>query len=293
VSLYLPLELLVDSSLMAHTIVKRVGGKVKIAPWIREHLPIHNLFCEPFGGSFAVGLGLSRANDSSYRVIYNDLDRHVHNFFQVLRDHKEEFLEKLEFSPYERQEFIRAYEVIHSDGEWLKLSPVEWARLYLISNRQSFAGKEDKTWSISRQGENNPHTWRGLPKLAAEVADHLKYAFIENSDYRDTFRRWDSPETVFYVDPPYEHVEGDYYHVNKAGGFNHAEMAEEISKLQGSVVVSYYQTDSIIALYPGFEIVTREVTKHMQTKAIKDKVQEMLLIKKSEWAKQVNNSNLL
>ena len=43
---------------MADTIIKRIGGKVKLAKWIIEHLPYHKIYCEPFAGSFAVGLAL-------------------------------------------------------------------------------------------------------------------------------------------------------------------------------------------------------------------------------------------
>lgn len=277
---------------MAHTVVKRVGGKSKLKDWIKSHLPHHNIYVEPFGGSFAVGLNLPRANENDYRVVYNDLDSHVYTFFKVLRENKTAFLEALKYTPYSRQEFEKAFDLIHS-GEYKHLTEIEKARVYLISNRQSFAGKEEKTWSISRQGENICHTWANLDSLVDTVAEHLKYAFIENSDYKDIFRRWDSPETVFYIDPPYENVESDYYLANKEHGFNHIELANEILKLQGSVVVSYYDSQYIRNLYPGFTIYEKEVVKHMQTKAVKDKAKEILLVKESDWAKAHSANTLI
>lgn len=266
---------------MADTLIKKIGGKVMLKDWIISHLPPHNIYCEPFGGSFAVGLAMK-----SPRLVYNDLDEHVFNFFKVLRDKKDEFVSKMILTPYSRQEFEWACSIIDDPAKpWLQLSDVERARLYLVYNRQSFAGKEDGSWCISKNGENISHTWKDLPPLALQLADKLKDAFIENSDYRDIFRRWDTPETVFYIDPPYENVESDYYNVNKKDGFNHVELSEAIKGLKGSAVVSYYYSENITKMYADFDMVSKEVSKHMQTKTKKDKAQEILLIKQSAWAK--------
>ena len=280
-------------AIMASTLVKRVGGKVKLRDWIRGHLPNHNIYVEPFGGSFAVGLNLPRLQDSNYRVVYNDLDSNIYNFFKVLRDQKSALMEYIRLTPYSRQEFEQAYDILSDKDRVSCLTELERARLYLVLNRQSFAGKEDGTWSISRQGENIAHTWEGLECLLEETAGRLKHAYIENSDYVDIFRRWDSEETVFYIDPPYWLVESDYYDVNKSGGFDHVKLAEEIKGLKGSVVVSYYESKFVLDLYSGFEIERRSVVKHMQTKEEKDSVVEVLLIRRSEWSKRVDSGYLV
>lgn len=221
---------------------------------------------------------------SDYKVVFNDLDRHVSNFFRVLRDSTEEFLNKLYATPYSREEFEKAFEAIHTGG-YKCVDSIEWARLYLISNRQSFAGKEDRTWCVSRNGENICVSWHQLPPLVKSVAEHLKHAFIENSDYKDVFRRWDDEKTCFYIDPPYEKVEADYYHVNKEGGFDHKELAECVKKLKGSAVISYYDSDAIRSLYDGYRFETQVVQKRMQTRETKDRATELLIIKTSDWAK--------
>jgi DNA adenine methylase len=273
---------------MADTVVKRVGGKVKLAKWIQGWLPPHDTFVEPFGGSFAVGLSLPQRG-SDYRLVYNDLDKHVFNFFHVLQQHTAEFLFKLEATSYSREEFERAHDIIHS-GEYIHCDEVERARLYLISNRQSFAGKEDRTWCISRQGENIVHTWKNLPRLVQEVAEKLKNAFIENRDYKLLEGSFDGERTLWYLDPPYESVEDDYYHVNKDGGFNHVEMAAWVKELKGSVAISYYDSPTVRKLYEGFDAHTIDVVKHMQRtgkgQEKKTKGTEILFVRASEWAKE-------
>ncbi len=186
---------------MPQTIVKRVGGKVKMSKWIRRHLPQHTVYCEPFGGSFAVGLSLPKPNGSSYRIVYNDLDRHICNLFRVLREQPAALAKQVDLTPYSRCEFEQAVEFIEH-GNTDDVEPLEWARRYVIYNRQSFSGKETGDWSISRNGENISHTWGSLPPLIVSVGSHLKTAFIECSDYRDLLPRWDSEQTVFYCFPP-------------------------------------------------------------------------------------------
>lgn len=272
---------------MADTAVKRVGGKIKLRKWIKSHLPHHTIYCEPFGGSFAVGL-IADAE----RLVYNDLDAHIYNFFKTVRDHKEKFTEKVRLTPYSRLEFEKACEIINDDSKpWLKLDPIEWARLYLVFNRQSFAGKEDESWCTSKEGENIAHTWKDLDSIIYKTSDKLRNAFIENLDYRKLFKKWDTPYTCFYIDPPYLDVEADYYNANKKDGFDHVALANAIKDLSGSVVISYYDSDYIRGLYPNFNIVSKEVVKHMQTKEEKDKATEILLIKSSDWSKSFDKVN--
>lgn len=273
---------------MADTVIKRVGGKVKLAKWIATKLPPHNKYVEPFGGSFAVGLSLGTTPQV---LVYNDLDEHIHNFFAVLRYHKDEFMWQLVNTPYSRQEFEEAHDIINGvDKAFKKLNSVEWARLYLISNRQSFAGKEDNTWCISKNGENICVTWKNLPPAVEALSEQLKSAYIENHDYKEIFRRWDEPDTCFYIDPPYVAVENDYYHVNKEGGFDHVELARCVKELKGSAVISYYDSASVRKLYEGFDVEVANVVKHMtrsgKGKKDKEKAQEILFIKVGDWAKQ-------
>lgn len=268
---------------MAQTIIKRVGGKVKMSNWIKKKLPAHSVYCEPFGGSFAVGLCLPKPDGSNYRIVYNDLDRHVWNLFRVLRENSKDLIEQVELTPYSRAEFENAVAFIEG-GSCEKANPVEWARCYIVYNRQSFSGKETGDWCISRHGENISNTWSHLPPLMRAVAMHLKTAFVECLDYRELLPKWDSEQTTFYLDPPYLDVEKDFYHVNKEEGFSHTEMRKSLENLQGSWAVSYYDSEEIRDLYKGYKFHELKVKKHMQTKAKKDEATEVLIVRENEWA---------
>ena len=60
-----------------------IGGKTRLADWIQSHLPAHNTYVEPFGGSAAVLLNKPRSKVE----IFNDKDGDVVNFFEVAREH--------------------------------------------------------------------------------------------------------------------------------------------------------------------------------------------------------------
>lgn len=279
---------------MADTIIKRIGGKVKIRKWIIQQLPIHNVYCEPFGGSFAVGFGMPKP-DNKYRLIYNDLDGHVWNLFRVLRENKEAFLEKFTLTPYSRKEFDLANEYIESDKDFSKEDPVEWARNYLVYNRQCMFGKEDGSWCISRTGENICLTWARLPPLIEQSVAFLREVFIENLDYQDCMNKWDCPEGLFYLDPPYKNVEKNFYHVNKKKGFSHEDLAKAVKGVEGSCAISYYDSEFVRKLYPeneGFIYYKKSVVKSMQTQEDKDSEIELLIVKKSSFAKEHGKESL-
>ncbi len=278
---------------MANTLIKRVGGKVKIREWIKSVLPAHQVYCEPFGGSFAVGFIMPRPSNE-YKLVYNDLDSHVWNIFRVLKEHKNSFIEKVQLTLYSREQFEKSVQYIESNRNFLLEDPVDWAVNYLVYNRQSMFGKEDGTWCVSRTGENICLTWANLPCFIDECASFFKQVFIEHLDYKECIRKWDCEETLFYLDPPYENVEKDFYHVNKVNGFNHEELCECARKIKGSFAISYYDSEYIRSLYNSSDycFYTKAVTKHMQTSGEKSKAQEVLIVKKSNYA-QNKNLNIL
>lgn len=86
---------------MPRPIVRYFGGKWKLAPWIIQHLPQHRVYVEPFGGGGSVLLRKPR----SYAEVYNDLDGEIVNLFLIARDHGQELQQKLELTPFARDEF--------------------------------------------------------------------------------------------------------------------------------------------------------------------------------------------
>jgi len=71
-----------------------------------------------------------------------------------------------------------------------------------------------------------------------DLCERFRSVEIEHLDFETVFEKYDSPETVFYCDPPYVDVGDDYYQTED-GGFNHSRFVDSLHDLDGKWIVSY------------------------------------------------------
>jgi DNA adenine methylase len=213
------------------------GAKWRIAPWIISHFPKHKVYVEPFGGSGSVLLRKPR----SEAEIYNDLDGQIVNVFRVIRDpaaaHRLERL--LRLTPYARAEFDNAHESTED--------PVEQARRTIVLAAMGHGsvlrktGFKAKCWLQNRSGAL---TWSDYPQFIDQYTARLRGVVIECRPGIEVMQQHDSPETLFYIDPPYmlstrsAGAKGNYR--NEFDDDDHRELLRVIRSLAGSVLVSSY-----------------------------------------------------
>ncbi len=227
------------------------GGKFSHLDWLLPLLPTCHHYCEPFGGSAAVLLNRAPSPVETY----NDLDGEVAIFFRVLRDDKEQLLEAIGLTPFSREEFATACVI---DPE---VSPLERARRFFVRARQVRTGLAQTAslgrWAncknTSRGGMSGVvRRWLGSLEGLPEIAERLLRVQIENRPAVEAIHLYDSPQTLFYCDPPYVHLtRGD----NNAYGYEmtddeHRELAEVLNAVQGLVAVSNYPCELMDMLYP-------------------------------------------
>lgn len=258
---------------------KRLGGKANLHRWIISHLPPHESFSEVFGGSAPVLLGKPRPKGLE---VYNDLDSLWTNSLAVLRDHGDELAELIAATPYSREEFYRARDILRRQRA--QIAPLERARLHMVVLRQSFSA-DGRTWSTSSfGGENRPKLWAKLPDHMRCHIERLQGVHIEQRDYRYVLDRYDHERSTFYLDPPYLNVDNKYYDANRETGFDHEGLREAVETLKGSIVISYYDSDDVRRLYAGWQIESRDVVVHAgQAKRAET---ELLIIRKSEYGRR-------
>ncbi|MCL8207075.1 MAG: DNA adenine methylase [Actinomycetia bacterium] len=227
------------------------GGKYSHLDWLLPLLPATHAYCEPFGGSAAVLLN----RPPSPVETYNDLDGEVVNFFRVLRDAPEALIAAIALTPFAREELVRA--VRDDPGT---LDPVERARRFYVRARQTRTGlaqtASEGRWATcrrtSRRGMGGAVSrWLASPDTLADIAARLIRVQIEHRPAIDVIRRYDSPDTLFYCDPPYPHaVRGDRkayrYEMSDA---DHEELAAVLHAVRGKVAVSGYRCDLMDRLY--------------------------------------------
>jgi len=218
------------------------GGKYNHLEWLLPLLPKCHHYCEPFGGSAAVLLN----RPPSPVETYNDLDGEVVNFFRVLREQKDALIEAIGLTPFSREEFH-----IACSPPMRPISSLERARRFFVRARQVRTGLA-QTASLGRWA-NCRHTsragmsgavsrWLGSVESLPEIAERLLRVQIENRPALEIIDLYDSPDTLFYCDPPYPHESrGDTsaysYEMSDA---EHREFARRLRKIRGRAAVSGY-----------------------------------------------------
>lgn len=239
------------------------GGKYSHLDFILPHIPRDAAhFCDVFGGSGAVILNV----DPFPVETYNDIDSELVNFFEVLRNDSSELIRVIGLTPFSRAELMRACEPIAD------ISKMERARRFYIRARQTRTGLAQRSsvgrWAhcrlTSRAGmSGSVSRWLGSVDGLSRIVQRLLRVQIENAPALDVVERYDSPDTVFYLDPPYVHsARGDaaaYGHEMTDG--DHAELAEALHGIDGRAVVSGYRT----ALYDGLYAKWRRVDAAVRT----------------------------
>lgn len=232
------------------------GGKFSLAPWIISHFPPHTCYCEPFGGGASVLLRKPPAKID----VYNDLFGDAVNFFRVLRERPAELLAAIDLTPYSRAEFMAAQK--RSDD------PLEAARRFYVwswQGRGRAGVKEPGGWrfmSRDTRGKtpvddwtNNEHLW--------SVVKRLRHVQIESDDALAVVRRYDTSDTLFYVDPPYVQSErGDRWktaaYALEYSDDDHAQLAGVLNDVQGYVALSGYNSQIYNDLYSSWQRVEKD-----------------------------------
>jgi DNA adenine methylase len=219
------------------------GGKWRMAEWITSFFPPHFTYVEPFGGSASVLMRKPR----SKAEVYNDLDDQIVNVFSVLRDKEksQELADVCRLTPYSRKDFELSYQ---SDDD---VSRIEKARRTLF---RAFAGfgsagaTKGRTGFRSYAGEkrSNPPAmdWAKYPDHIARFCSRLQGVLLESRPALDVISQFDSPETLFYLDPPYLHetrcIDGEKYYRHEMSDDDHLSLLDVLQDIQGMAILSGY-----------------------------------------------------
>lgn len=221
------------------SVLRYFGGKWSLAPWVIQHLPdAHRIYVEPFGGAASI---LMRKPRSRVEV-YNDLDEEIAGLFQVLQDpvQCQALIRRLKRTPYGRAEFERAF--IRTDDPVVRAQRAI-VRAYQSMHHTALFNPKKTTFADARHlsGSSKSREWATYPRSLAAVHKRLQGVVIERRDALDVLRVQDSPETLFYVDPPYvpaARSSSGYRH--EMDMEQHLALLEALKSVRGMVVLSGY-----------------------------------------------------
>lgn len=229
-----------------------LGGKRFLAPMIIERIAEvpHTLYAEPFVGMGGVFFRRSRRPDAE---LINDRNGEVVNLFRILQRHYAAFMDQLKFQLTSRREFERL-----SRMDPKTLTDLERAARFLYLQRTAYGGKiTGQSFGMAPERPARFDVTQIAPILEA-VYERLTGVVIESLDWSELLDRYDRPDALFYLDPPYWGCETDY----GEGLFDRSQfrrMAERLRALKGRAILSLNDLPEVRETFEGFRLETTEL----------------------------------
>lgn len=237
-----------------------LGGKSRLAKHIVQKINTipHATYAEVFVGMG--GVFLRRDHLAKCEVI-NDLNRDVFNLFRVLQEHYPYFIDMLKWRLTTRAEFER---LIDTDPE--TLTDLQRAARFLYLQRTAFGGKvSGQNFGIS-PGRSGRFDVSKLAPMLEDLHSRLSGVTIECLDYAAFIDRYDRPETLFYLDPPYYGNEGDYgKDLFSRDQFD--KMAKQLRSIKGKFILSLNDRPEVREIFAGFKVKSVDVPYSISRKA--------------------------
>jgi len=214
------------------------SGKKVLAKHIVRYIPDHKVYVEPFAGGAAVFF--RKPKSWSEKEVLGDLDSEIAFAYRFIQNMTKSQLERLK-----RKNWRYSYRRFNQLRDMaMPKDPVDrfWRFYYVL--RASFMHKRTNYgWGKNWPGKS---MWPGLEKRLWDLKERLRGVVIRNQDWEKTVREFDSPETFFYLDPPYIGTKGCGEHFGEFSSEEKwLEFLEKLKRIKGKFVLSAGPESSI------------------------------------------------
>lgn len=239
-----------------------IGGKSKIGTWIRNYVPNNiETYVEPFSGMFWVFFKLDKPNFKNLKtVVYNDVNPLNVNLYLCLKDYKK-FWEMTQNTPVENKElFDKCKSDLFNTEFVLDMNnpdfDIAFKYAYVLS--QVWSGTDPRRGNLILKGgyESKDGVYKSKFEIFRSKLIDPKWqkyldsiTNIENLDFEEVIKKYDSPTTYFYCDPPYFKTE-DYYINHDFGLETHERLANSLKSIKGRFSLSYYHFNLLDDWFP-------------------------------------------
>ena len=241
-----------------------IGGKSKIGKWI---VPFYDkdmeTYVETFGGMFWCFFNMDLSQFPNLKkVVYNDFNPLNYNLFKCIQNPTEllrainsidcqKFGMEITPSIYKEQ-FINFQAEIFAENFRVEPGNYEVAAKYVYILTQVFSGSKPETSSfIDLKGKYKSKYLTFRDKLLKPdwIEHFLKITHVENMDFAEVIKKYDSPNTYFYVDPPYWKTE-NYYSNHDFDRQDHERLSNSLISMEGKFSLSYYDFPLLSEWFP-------------------------------------------
>lgn len=217
---------------MNHSAFPYPGNKVSHVSWISQYMPEHQRYIEPFCGSASLFFNKIPAK----QAILNDIDENIIQFFEVLRDRPDELIRQIQLTPFSVALHERLVESYYN-REYSE-DPIERASEFYLLRWSQFGAKMEGTSGFARSGSSTNSravSYKNSTKKLHILANRLKDATIESKSYEWIIEYYDHPDSLFYLDPPYNGTEHRY----TSKTMDHEILISQLKSLDGKFILSY------------------------------------------------------
>lgn len=230
-----------------------IGGKRNLARRITaliERVP-HQAYAEPFVGMGGIFL---RRRMRPRAEFINDISGDVATFFRVLQEYYSYLIDMLKFRVASRAEFDRLLAIPPE-----RLTDLQRAVRFLYLQRLAFGGKvAGRQFGVSPLQAARFSVSTIEPMLAA-IHERIDDVVIEQLPFDVFIARYDRPEMLFYLDPPYWGCERDYGQ-DVFGRSDFDRLAAVLAGLRGKFILSINDTPGVRACFSAFDMRAVETT---------------------------------
>lgn len=221
-----------------------MGSKRRLARRLLPLFPEHTCYVEAFAGSAAL---LLTRDEPAHVEVLNDVDGEIVNFFRVAKHHLTEFCVQFRYALVSRQLF-----------EWEKETPPETltdiqraARFYYLQKLAFGARPTGRTFGTSAMQPPRLNLTRLEEDLTA-LHLRLAHVLVEKLDWQECLRRYDRPDTFFYLDPPYHDVERGYGTPFTLDDYQ--ALADRLATLEGKALLSLNDHPDMRRIFAPFHL---------------------------------------
>jgi DNA adenine methylase len=219
----------------------RQGNKYLMRKEIKAVIPDHRVYVELFAGSGAIFFSKEKAEKN----VLNDLDSSITKFYNTVKrisydDDKDN--PNLKTIPSIRKWYKKHYQ----DKEGLN---------YLIAEKIRTCNGFSAVPITNPNNIYQSHDPLGRIKdgMFEKYKDKLKDVIISNADYAVPVKKYDSPDTFFFIDPPYENTLKSFDYAEDTG-FDFIRLRDVLKTIKGKFLMTINDSPNIRRVFSDFNM---------------------------------------
>jgi DNA adenine methylase len=240
----------------------RLGGKSRLKKKIIGYFPpnyVDMTYIEPFFG----GGSLFFYKIPSKKEVINDLDKTIYTLMKGFK----------QYSGFEISDSIND---VYTKNKYIKMMDFKPKTAYdkfirlLVLTKISFYGQ------LYTYMGNKKTTIKVKTNYQDKYYTRLENTIILNKDYKEIIKKYDSPNSFFYIDPPYSMSKEYGYYEDQYININ--ELFELLKNIKGKFLISYDDDKYTKDLFKDFKILSVNTTYSGATN-IESRAKKEILIK--------------